>query len=171
MNHKNHFVVLSLGSNIGDKTQNIKDAYQKMESMGQISQRSSYYESSPVEYLAQDHFINTCCGFYTSSQPLELLTAYQNIEKKMEKNCGFIKTIYKGPRVIDIDILFYDNLIFQHSKLQIPHLAWHRRMFVLVPLLEIFPNFSTPTGKLLKLYLKEKSHLFEKQKVKKISPI
>jgi len=102
----------------------------------EITNCSSLYETSPVDYLQQPDFLNTVVELKTALKPAFLL----NLLQETELSIGLPKDIPKGPRVIDLDILIYDNLIYQSSKLTLPHPAICDRKFVLIPLLEIAPK-------------------------------
>jgi 2-amino-4-hydroxy-6-hydroxymethyldihydropteridine diphosphokinase len=126
---------LGLGSNLNDKMDNLIKArilindHEKIE----VTKVSSYYETSPVGYLAQANFINQVIEINTDLTPNELLTYCQDIENKLKR----IRTVRFGPRTIDIDILLYDDLVIDEKNLSIPHPRMLERKFVLIPLAEI----------------------------------
>ena len=126
--------LLSLGSNIGNSQENICTALQRLEE-GSVTviQSSSFYLSSPVDYLEQDDFINIAALVETPLMPEELLSFIKSIEDGM----GRKKAIEKGPRLIDIDIILWENGLYDSEKLSIPHKSWEKRLFVIKPLLEI----------------------------------
>jgi len=132
----NNKVFLSLGSNIGDRENNLNQALLMLGDTVKIVNRSSFYETAPVDYIFQDRFLNMVIEIQTSLQPMELLDLLQMIENNM----GREKTIRFGPRNIDIDILLYKNIIYETEELTIPHPRMKERGFVLIPLQEIEPR-------------------------------
>jgi 2-amino-4-hydroxy-6-hydroxymethyldihydropteridine diphosphokinase len=131
-------VGLGLGSNIGDKPKNIMRALALLKERDIVRLRavSSIYRTPPWGYEEQEFFANACALGETGLPPLELLAAVNAIEKDM----GRKPAIRWGPRLIDIDILFYGNAPFESSKLSLPHKSLFERAFVLVPLAEIAPS-------------------------------
>ncbi|MBI5554596.1 MAG: 2-amino-4-hydroxy-6-hydroxymethyldihydropteridine diphosphokinase [Elusimicrobia bacterium] len=134
---------LGLGSNIGNKRENIKEAIRLLRQEVKIAKMSSYYKTKPVGYADQPDFINVAIEIKTNLTPLQLLRMVKDIEKKI----GRKKTFQNGPRIIDIDILIYYDEIMKTKKLVIPHPDMHRRWFVLKPLAEIAPEVIHPTLK------------------------
>ncbi|MBQ3834861.1 MAG: 2-amino-4-hydroxy-6-hydroxymethyldihydropteridine diphosphokinase [Elusimicrobia bacterium] len=133
-------IYLSLGSNIGDRRRNIEKALLELEKNNVAKLKlSSFYETEPVG-PKQRNFYNIAGKFKTDLEPVELLKTLKLIEKKL----GRIKTYRWGPRVIDIDILFYGNKIIDKKELIIPHKEIEDRAFVLVPMKEIAPRFVHP---------------------------
>ena len=130
---------LSLGSNLGDRISNIQQAVSFLtnDSSIKVLKSSSFYETEPWGGVA-----NAVIRIETNLKPVELLKVVQNIEAKLGRNRE--KEIRWGERPLDIDILFYDDLIFQNEILTIPHKELHKRAFVLVPMLEIAENFVHP---------------------------
>ena len=136
-----HQVYISLGSNLKDKFTNIKLALYYLKSIGKIVKKSSLYKTSPVENENQPFFLNCVVKIYTNLTAYKLLSELKNIEKKL----GRKKTKKRfQPRVIDLDILFYDKKIIRSKNLTIPHEKLHKRKFVLWPLAEVAPNFVHP---------------------------
>jgi len=136
-----HQVYISLGSNLKDKFTNIKLALYYLKSIGKIVKKSSLYKTSPVENENQPFFLNCVVKIYTNLTAYKLLNELKNIEKKL----GRKKTKKRfQPRVIDLDILFYDKKIIRSKNLTIPHEKLHKRKFVLWPLAEVAPNFIHP---------------------------
>lgn len=131
-------VGLALGSNIGDKPGNIRRALALLESRRVVvlTAVSSIYRTPPWGYLEQEFFANACALGQTRLPPLELLAATRLIETDM----GRKPTIRWGPRLIDVDILFYGETVFEHPELSLPHKSLFERAFVLVPLAEIAPD-------------------------------
>lgn len=129
---------LGLGSNIGDRAATILRALEEIEVRGiaRITARSSLWRTPPWGYTEQEDFANLCALAETRLSPVELLSAV----KSLERDLGRIDTIRWGPRVIDIDILFYDDVRSDDADLTLPHRELFRRAFVLVPLAEIAPD-------------------------------
>lgn len=137
----NKKVILALGSNIGDRQQNILDAEALIEvSIGKIISKSAYYETPPWGKLNQASFINSALSIMSDDMPSEMLVKIKEIEKSLGKE----KTEHWGPRVIDIDILMYNDWIVKKRDLEIPHPYIHARNFVMVPLLDIEKNIIHP---------------------------
>jgi 2-amino-4-hydroxy-6-hydroxymethyldihydropteridine diphosphokinase len=133
-------VYLSLGSNLGDRAENLRAAIRSLEELGQIQAVSSFYETEPVEFAAQPWFLNCAVALVTEKMPRQLLRALLAIEQQM----GRRRTHPKGPRLIDIDILLFGRSIVETPQLTIPHPAMHQRRFVLEPLAEIAPDVRHP---------------------------
>ncbi|MBI2864874.1 MAG: dihydropteroate synthase [Chloroflexi bacterium] len=133
-------VYLGLGSNVGDKEANIAEALARLREKMAIEQVSSLYETEPVGYKNQPDFLNAVCRGSTNLEPEELLAFAKQIEKAM----GRATTVRYGPRSIDIDILFYGQIVMHTLDLTIPHARLHERAFVLVPLAEIAPELRHP---------------------------
>lgn len=131
---------LSLGSNIGNRAEYLHDAITHLSEFGQIVAVSSLYETEPVDFTDQAWFLNCAVAIETTDTPDALMSAVLQIERKI----GRVRTAPKGPRTIDIDILFYDALIIYRPELTIPHPAMHQRRFVLEPLAEIAPTAVHP---------------------------
>ncbi len=138
-------VYLGLGSNLGDKRGNCLRALKEISASGhtRLEAVSSLYKTEPIGYRDQDWFINCVARASTSLSPLLLLSLLQGIEQQM----GKIRTIPMGPRLIDIDILFYGAEAVEEAGLTIPHPHLHERRFVLVPLAELAPDLLHPTLK------------------------
>lgn len=137
-------VYLSLGSNIGDRVGYIQQATSLLSANPDINivATSSFYESEPWQMDSQNWFVNAIVQITTSLNPEQLLDECLRIESQLGRplNRG---NDYKD-RTIDIDILFFDNLILNNSRLTIPHKHLHKRAFVLVPMLEIAEDFVHP---------------------------
>ena len=133
-------VFLSLGSNMGDRQANLAEAVGILSEKMRLLRQSSLYETAAWGYTEQADFLNQVVQFETNLKPLPLL----NFLKKTEVEIGRVENFRYGPRLIDIDILFYDDLIRNTKKLQIPHPRIAERAFVLVPLNEIAPDFVHP---------------------------
>ena len=136
---KNNTVYLALGSNIEPK-KNIKLALKELAKIGRIISVSKFIRTKPEGYLNQADFLNGAVKIKTSLPPQDLLKELKNIEKILRRNTPF----RNGPRTIDIDIIFYGNLILNKRYLIIPHPRAHKRFFVLKPLSEICPCKTHP---------------------------
>ncbi len=136
-------VYLSLGSNVGDREANLRDAIQRLAEVGELKSLSSFYETEPVDYLAQPWFLNCALALSTEKMPRQMLAAVQHIEQQM----GRKRVQAKGPRVIDLDILLFGASTVDLPQLTIPHPAMHERRFVLEPLAEIAPDLRHPVLK------------------------
>lgn len=135
-----HRVYLGLGANLSDRQNNLAQALQHIRARAAVEQVSACYETEPVGYLDQPKFLNLTCAISTELSPQELLAFLKQIEARM----GREKTFRDGPRPIDIDILFYDDLVLAAGDLVVPHPRLHERAFVLAPLAEIAPDFVHP---------------------------
>jgi 2-amino-4-hydroxy-6-hydroxymethyldihydropteridine diphosphokinase len=123
---------LSLGSNIGDREANLRAALDRL----QPTRVSPLYETEPVDYADQAWFLNLVAEVRTELTPRELLAKTQAIEQDL----GRVRTIAKGPRTIDIDILLFGDTVLRESELEIPHPRMAERRFVLRPLADIAPE-------------------------------
>lgn len=140
-----HTAYLSLGTNMGDKKKNLLEAAEKIGNLEntKITAQSTIIETEPFGYTEQDMFLNSCLEIKTLFTPQELLKELLGIELQM----GRVREIKWGPRIIDIDILFFDDEIIGEADLAVPHPWICERMFVLEPLSEIAPNFVHPLEK------------------------
>ncbi len=133
-------VYLALGTNLGNRVENLRSAVELLSEKTNIEHISSVYETEPVGYKEQPLFFNAVLSVKTSLEPYDLLGFIKDIEGDMGRQESF----RNAPRLIDIDILLYNNLIMQTDELTIPHPWMSQRAFVLVPLLEIAPNLVDP---------------------------
>lgn len=134
-------IFLSLGSNLGNRKKHLDTALVKLvEKRVEIRCQSSLYRTEPVEYEAQPDFLNLVCEIETTLEPNRLLETCLTLEKEL----GRLRKKTKGPRTIDIDILFYGSRLIRTPYLTIPHPRLYERNFVLVPLKEIAPEFRDP---------------------------
>ncbi|MDP3721060.1 MAG: 2-amino-4-hydroxy-6-hydroxymethyldihydropteridine diphosphokinase [Anaerolineaceae bacterium] len=133
-------VTLALGSNLGDRVENLQQALKDISLRVSIIKISSVYETPPWGYSDQPVFFNQVLSGNTSLNPVELLTFVKNIENSM----GRVKNFQNGPRLIDIDILLFGEKIIDSEKLVIPHPRMLERSFVLLPLAEIVPELIIP---------------------------
>lgn len=132
---------ISIGSNIGDREENIRLAIHEISKLSTISNVSSIYETEPWGYTNQPYFFNLVCLLETKLSPRELLDSNKLIEQKLQRR----PTFKYGPRTIDIDILTYGDSLVETTDLKIPHPQLHRRGFVLIPLAEIAPDLIHPS--------------------------
>jgi len=141
-NRKTYF---SIGSNLGDREQNLKTAVEMLAANPRVTilRQSSVYETEPQDVAAQPWFLNIAVEAWTSLFPMQLLTFTQSVERGM----GRVRRLAKGPRIIDIDILLYGAVVVRTPTLEIPHPAMTERRFVLEPLAEIVPGLRHPVTK------------------------
>lgn len=135
-----HNIFLALGSNLGDRLANLETAIQGMPPGIHVLKRSSIYETPPWGFEDQPAFLNMVLQAETQLSPWKLLKFLKTLESDM----GRQPTFRNGPRLIDMDILFYDQLVSEQSGLVIPHPRLTERAFVLVPLAEIAPYLMHP---------------------------
>jgi 2-amino-4-hydroxy-6-hydroxymethyldihydropteridine diphosphokinase len=137
---------IALGSNLdsqwGSREQNLHEAIRRLGSLGHLRTVSAFYDTAPVGYTDQPRFLNAAAILETGLKPLDLMRGLLNIERSM----GRERTIPKGPRVIDLDLLLYDDLILNSDELTLPHPAMAERRFVLEPLAEIAPGMKHPVS-------------------------
>jgi len=136
-----HIVYLSLGSNLGDRAANLKHALASLPPQMEIKARSKVYETPPWGYADQPKFLNRVVKVQTYVEAEPLLKHI----KRLEIALGRQETFHYGPRLIDIDILFYDNMVMETPVLILPHPQVHKRGFVLRPMMDIAPDFVHPT--------------------------
>lgn len=154
-----HQVYLSVGSNIGDREAYLKQGIESLSANPQIQvlKVADFVETKPYGILDQADFLNTVAHVRTLLTPKELLKQLDEIENA----AGRSREIHWGPRTLDLDIIFYDKLVYEDDKLIIPHVDMENRDFVLKPLNQLAPNFRHPiTGKtvtqMLEALLREK---------------
>lgn len=138
-------VYLSLGSNMGDRAANLRQALSRLNSIGTVKAMSSFYETEPVEFAAQPWFLNCVVALETEKMPKQLLASILQIEQELGRRRQ--REPKKGPRTIDIDILLFGSSVVDTEDLTIPHVAMHKRRFVLEPLAEIAPEEHHPVLK------------------------
>ncbi|WP_435548084.1 2-amino-4-hydroxy-6-hydroxymethyldihydropteridine diphosphokinase [Desulfobacterium sp. N47] len=141
-----HTAYISVGSNIGDKLLNCKKGIEALTDPGvvEIIAWSHFYKTSPVDYKDQDWFINAVVKVETALKPDDLLKKMVSVQY----NAGRIEDKVRfGPRVLDLDIILYDDLVIDSPKLTIPHPRMHKRLFVLKPLCDIDSSVIHPVFK------------------------
>lgn len=132
-----HKLYLSLGTNLGNRKANIRKAIEKIqEQIGDIVRQSALYETAPWGFSSPNDFINACVCVATILSPRQVLLATQRIEREMGRTMKSKNGEYHD-RIIDIDILLYDDVQVNEPDLKIPHPLMHEREFVMVPLKEI----------------------------------
>lgn len=135
---ENNIVYLGLGSNLGDRKVNLERVLEEIGKVVKIIRQSSVYETIPRGYKDQGKFLNMAIEIDTGLSPDDLLVALQKIETGMGRER---KNVIKwGPRIIDIDILLYNDEIIETETLRVPHPLMHERDFVLIPMLDIAPS-------------------------------
>jgi 2-amino-4-hydroxy-6-hydroxymethyldihydropteridine diphosphokinase len=137
-------IYLSLGSNIGNREDHLRAAVERLGPAGvRVLRASPLYETEPVDYTAQPWFLNQVVEAETELFPLQLLKATQRIEREL----GRVRSVPKGPRTVDIDILFYGRAVVHTERLEIPHPRLAERRFVLAPLADLAPDLRHPVTK------------------------
>ena len=126
-------IYLSLGSNIGNRENNLKLALKELSEILRIKKISSIYETEPLLYQKQDNFLNIVVEVSYFDEAESLLKNIKAIEKKMGREA----TLRFGPRIIDIDIIFFNGQKINDESLTIPHKEWKNRLFVIAPLYEV----------------------------------
>lgn len=143
---KSSIAFISVGSNMGDKLENCKKGTGLIEEEAHcfITGRSKVYRTSPVDYLEQDWFVNAAIRIQTLLDPFDLLDALLGIQKKMGRKKGGVRF---GPRILDLDIIFYGDRVLSSGRLVLPHPRMHKRAFVLKPICDIDPLIMHPVLK------------------------
>jgi 2-amino-4-hydroxy-6-hydroxymethyldihydropteridine diphosphokinase len=138
-----HTAFVGVGSNLGQKQDNCIRGIAALTSDGhsRLLNRSRLYRTAPVDYLNQDWFVNCAVQIETCLDPFELLAVLQDIQK----NAGRVQDIIRfGPRILDMDIIFFDVAVIEHPDLTLPHPRMHLRRFVLKPLCDMDPTLRHP---------------------------
>ena len=131
---KSYFdAILALGSNLGNRRENLVSACSRIERFARILGRSRFYETDPEGYENQPRFLNAALHVRTTASALELLEACQRVEASL----GRVRSFRNAPRPIDIDIIFFEDETFDDEFLTIPHPRWNSREFVITPLLDL----------------------------------
>jgi 2-amino-4-hydroxy-6-hydroxymethyldihydropteridine diphosphokinase len=160
-----HIAYISAGSNMGDRPQNCRKGIEALTTTGnsRILAQSLIYKTEPVDYKNQDWFINMMVKLETAHDPFELLDHIEHIQR----GAGRIQDpIRFGPRILDLDIILYDDCIIDSDRLVVPHPRMHKRRFVLKPICDIDPAIIHPVLKqemqiLLKRLGEEEQKVFE----------
>ena len=139
-----HQVYLGLGTNLGDKEANLKAAIEEIRKrVGEITSLSAFYASEPWGFESENSFLNAVCCVISDFSPVEILSITQDIERELGRKTKSVGGIYSD-RMIDIDILLYDDLQIHTPELTIPHPLMWERDFVMIPLHEIAPHITPP---------------------------
>lgn len=133
-------VYIGFGTNLGDREKQLRDARERLARFVTIERASAVYETEPWGVLGQPHFLNLVVEGETALSPQDLLHALKTIEHDM----GRIRGMRYGPRIIDLDLLLYDDVQMQTEELEIPHPRIAERRFVLLPLVELVPDLVHP---------------------------
>ena len=133
-------VFLALGSNLGDRAWNLAAALDRLRAAIDLTARSPVYETAPMYIADQPAFLNMVVGGTTDLEPLALLDRL----KAMETEIGRVPAIRNGPRVLDLDILYYGKTVLRSGRLSVPHPRIGERAFVLAPLADIAPDWKGP---------------------------
>lgn len=143
MKNKWHKVYLGIGSNIGSRKRNIEKSFCLIEAEKEIriKKKSSFFKTKPIGGPKQRDFKNVVIFIETTFEAETLLKSLKKIENELGRKKGGPKW---GPRIIDLDILAYEQLVFKSKFLKIPHIRMHERLFVLEPFAEIAPRFKHP---------------------------
>jgi 2-amino-4-hydroxy-6-hydroxymethyldihydropteridine diphosphokinase len=131
---------IALGSNVGNRERNLAAAVERLSGFMQTLRTSPIYETEPVDYTDQRWFLNQVVEGETDLFPMQLLKRLQNVEREL----GRVRSIPKGPRTIDLDILFYGRAVVNSATLEIPHPRMADRRFVLAPLADLAPELRHP---------------------------
>lgn len=147
-------VIFSLGSNQGNKSNYLEKALEEIElRIGKISKKSFVYETEPIGFESNDSFLNACVEVKTILNPNEILAITQQIEiengRSVKTHSGYTS------RTLDIDIIFFNSLVLESETIQIPHPRYSERLFVLIPLCDIAPEWKDPTNTLTIKQLKD----------------
>jgi len=138
-------VYIGIGSNLGDRKKNCFRAIELLQEKGiNVTKSSSLYETEPWGVKNQPRFINMAIEIETKLKPKKLLRILKDIEREMGRN----ESTKWSQRIIDLDILLFDNIVLNEDNLKIPHPLMHERDFVLIPLCEIAPHLKHPVLKL-----------------------
>jgi 2-amino-4-hydroxy-6-hydroxymethyldihydropteridine diphosphokinase len=138
-----HIVYIALGSNLGNRLANLNSAIDNFSPQMKVLKKSNVYETPPWGFTDQPAFLNQVVKAETYMQPEPLLHHLKRLEVALGRVPGF----QNGPRSIDLDILFFDDMILDSPALKVPHPRMHERAFVLVPLAELAPDLIHPTLK------------------------
>lgn len=151
MQNRKTDVFISIGSNMGDKYNNCIQGIQGLDALDstKVVEVSSFYKTEPVDYTDQDWFVNGALKIETQLDPEALMLSLKRIEQALGQ---YEKSVRFGPRILDLDILLYGDLITTGERVTLPHPRMHKRCFVLKPLCDIAPDVIHPV---LKISVKE----------------
>jgi len=136
-----HILYIALGSNLGNRLANLNAAIDNFSPQMRVVKKSNVYETPPWGFTDQPPFLNQVVKAETYLQPEPLLHHLKRLEVALGRKPGF----QNGPRSIDLDILFFDDMILDSPALKLPHARMHERAFVLVPLVDLEPDLVHPT--------------------------
>lgn len=138
-----HVAYISVGSNLGDKTAHCRFGISRVAAHPDIelTAASPFYRTAPVDYTDQDWFVNAAFRIATSLSPHQLLAATSAVQAAAGQG---EKEIRYGPRILDLDLIFYDDLVLKSVDLELPHPRMHKRRFVLQPICDIDPHLVHP---------------------------
>lgn len=138
-----HIAYIAVGSNIGDKKRNCLDGFGRLAKAGRVDilAVSGFYQTEPVDYIDQDWFVNAVAKVATRLDPFALLHAMTAVESAQGRRRDAVRF---GPRVVDLDIIFYDRRVIDTPRLVVPHPRMHKRRFVLAPICDIDPELLHP---------------------------
>lgn len=138
-----HTAIISVGSNLGDALANCRFGIAELGTHRDITLTavSPFYRTAPVDFTEQDWFVNAALRIATSLAPLDLLAAAHAVQTAAGQGP---KAVRFGPRILDLDLIFYDALILKHPELELPHPRMHKRRFVLQPICDIDPLLVHP---------------------------
>jgi len=144
---ENHTAYIAVGSNIGERRLNCQNGIAALTASGKTSLKaqSGFYLTEPVDYTDQDWFVNWVVKMDTILDPYQLLDELKSVERNAGRTNDAVKF---GPRVLDLDILFYDEWVLDSPKLIVPHPRMHKRRFVLKPICDIDPTLVHPVLKM-----------------------
>ena len=139
-----HTVIISVGSNMGDKIAHCRFGISQMAAHPdvEVTATSPFYRTAPVDYTEQDWFVNAAFRIMTLLGPHDLLQVAKAVQAAAGQGQ---KAIRFGPRILDLDLIFFDQVILSHADLELPHPRMHKRRFVLQPICDIDPQFVHPT--------------------------
>ena len=160
---KEHIVYLALGTNLGDRLANLKQAISALTPQMEVKTKSQVYETPPWGFEDQPKYLNQVIKANTYLDPERLLKHL----KRLEVALGRTESFLNGPRLIDMDILFYDDLVLNKPSIVIPHPRLHERGFVLLPLMDIAPDLIHPVNK---KSIREMLALSDVREIEKFAP-
>jgi 2-amino-4-hydroxy-6-hydroxymethyldihydropteridine diphosphokinase len=131
---------IALGANLGDRAATLRAAIERLGALGVVEAVSPFFDTAPVGYTEQPRFLNAAARLRTDLPPRDLLHELLEIEASL----GRVRTIRWGPRVIDLDLLLYDDMVIDEPDLVVPHPRLHERRFVLEPLAALAPDLTHP---------------------------